>query len=644
MDIKGKIKMGKIDQGHEDENERREIQRLSGTGEEQGTLDSRRASCLRSGELLLAREGNNFGTSFESGIGNDFFCHRDPPLSIDPFSANNRIGVEGFEPTTSSSRTKRASQAALYPDGPSCYSGFRLISILFLFFLASFPCFAEETEKRNAEKSDNVCLTEHEWNGPNGKMPYTAEAGTLRVKARDNQLEGDLFYTAYFAKVALKEGERNRRPITFCFNGGPGSSSVWLHLGAFGPKRIAFPKDFFASWGNPQFIENKESLLEISDLVFIDPIPTGYSQGAVPEKEKQFYGFQEDVGVMGEFIRSFLTRYSVWERPKFLAGESYGGTRAVALATDLESKHFIHLDGMLLIAPALDFATFSESGKTHLLPYLAYLPTYAAIAQFHKKAFVGQTLEKAVDTADNASFELLAPLLLRGDSYYSSEKKEAFLQEFQAITGLKPEVFLLYDFQVGPLEFAKELLRDRGKITGRFDGRLTGDSWMPAMPQVFYDPSLERVASLFTKYMNDYLKRDLKVNKEEEYRILLTLRPWSFGERAQNQFLSVQPQFEEILVKNPRLQTYIASGYYDLAIPFGATNYFLRHLRIPDHQNDRIEHRIYPSGHMMYLDEDVLKEMKDHLRLFYAKALKDPSSSGEPSLPDPQSRQTPSKK
>lgn len=454
--------------------------------------------------------------------------------------------------------------------------------------------------------------TEHKAVINGREIAYTAEAGKLPLKDNAGKLKGELFYVSYLKQ---EEGVKSRRPVTFCFNGGPGSSSVWLHIGMMGPKRINIAKGTYAP---PYEMEdNAYSLLDITDLVFIDPVSTGFSQPAPEQDVKQFHGVDEDVEAVSNAICYWLSENRKWDAPKYLAGESYGTTRAAALALKLHDDEYCYLNGIILISSVLDYQTIPCFGNSTDLPYVLMLPSYTQAAAFHHKLADELIKDPAKRQKEVEAFALnvYGPALLKGDLLPEKEKAD-LIEKLSYYTGLSTKYIAQSNLRVPLNRFAKELLRDDKWTVGRFDARNKGIESDETRCVFEYDPSFERVAGPFSGSFNQYVRTDLNWEPLESYRILADVHPWNWG-RANNSFLNVGNQLREVMSKNPELKVFVASGSYDLATPYFATEYTFNHLNLAPSQKVHTVHKVYPGGHMMYLDEDNLKQLKEDLRAFY---------------------------
>lgn len=496
-------------------------------------------------------------------------------------------------------------------------------SIYFLFLmLAPIFVFSESDERASVqdvkkEYKDETSETLHQITINGQAVSYKAVAGTLLLKDEKGDPQASVFYVSY-----AKEGVINRedRPITFCFNGGPGSSSVWLHLGTFGPRRIQM-NEKGDSLPPYHLADNPYSLLDLTDLVFIDPVSTGFSRAIPPQNAKQYHSVQEDVKTIAEFIRIYLTRFNRWDSPKFLAGESYGTTRAVALAEYLHDNSFIYVNGIILVSSILDFQSI-DSNTGNDLAYLNFLPSYTATAWYHRKLApelqkdLPSTLEKVESFVNNE----YATALFKGDLLPEKER-QSIANKIAYFTGLTPEYVERSQLRINNNRFATELIWDQKKTLGRFDGRIVGYNFDDVKDSTQYDPSFELVLGSFTAAMNNYLKEELKWEKDGDYKILADVHPWDYSAAATNQYLKVTDKLKAVLIKNENLRVFVASGYYDLATPYFGTKYTFNHLGIDPALSSHITLKYYEGGHMMYTYYPTFVKMKKDITDFYIQTM-----------------------
>lgn len=472
---------------------------------------------------------------------------------------------------------------------------------------------------------DKTSQTEHTISVNGQTIKYSATAGTLVLRKEDGTPTASMFYTAY-AKQDV--ADLSKRPITFAFNGGPGSSSVWLHLGSLGPKRVVLDAD-----GQPlpppyRFADNPYTLLDLTDLVFIDPVSTGYSRAAVESDAKNFHGLTGDVNSVGEFIRLYTSRNGRWDSPKFLIGESYGTTRAAALSGHLQESLGINLNGIVLMSAVLNFETILEN-RGNDLPYALYVPTFTAAAWYHKKLpkdLQSAGLLKAIDESRRFASGPYTLALFKGRSI-SAEERSTVVKNMARLTGLSPQFIEECNLRVSPGRFRKELLRDQNRSLGRYDSRLEGVDENAAGDRPDYDASYASVQGAFTAAWNQYVHSELKFESDLPYEILTDrVQPWSY-KGYENRYVNVAETLRDAMTQNPALRVYIANGYYDLATPFLATEYTVDHMLLDPKLRDHISLGYYEAGHMMYTQLKSLAKLKQDISKFFAGSLAPVTSS-----------------
>jgi carboxypeptidase C (cathepsin A) len=478
---------------------------------------------------------------------------------------------------------------------------------------------ASRPEPKAEPGPEHLSETQHTITLNGTKLEYKATAGTLTLKDDAGKPTASVFFIAY-TKAGVED--LRKRPITFAFNGGPGSSSVWLHLGALGPKRVPVG-DVGESVAPPyRLVENESTLLDLTDLVFIDPVSTGYSRPAPGQDAKQFHGVQEDVQSVGEFIRLYVTRFQRWPSPKFLAGESYGTTRAAGLVAHLQDRDGMDFNGVVLVSSVLNFETlrFDEGND---LPYILYLPSYTATAWYHKKlsAELQADLRKTLAEAEQFAEGDYTLALMKGSKLTPEARKEA-AHKLARYTGLSEDYVLRSNLRIEAMRFMKELLRGERRTAGRYDSRFTGTDLDAVGEQSEYDPSYAAVQGPYTATFNAYVRSELKYERDLPYEILTgRVQPWNFG-NARNRYLNVAGSLRQAMTKNRDLRVFVASGHYDLATPFAATDYTFDHLGLDAGLADHVTMAYYEAGHMMYLHKPSLQKLKKDLAAFYRSAVR----------------------
>jgi len=471
----------------------------------------------------------------------------------------------------------------------------------------------KEEKKTPPPPEEKMVQTKHSFRLGGQEIKYTATAGTTLLKLEDGTPKASIFYIAYTKDDVSDLGQR---PITFTFNGGPGSSSVWLHLGAFGPRRVQMGD--VGSLVPPPYklVDNDASLLDITDLVFIDPVSTGYSRAVPGEAPAQFHGIQQDVESVADFIRLYATRTRRWSSPKFLAGESYGTTRAAGLSGYLQQRYGMYLNGIVLISSILNFETARfDTGND--LPYILFLPSYTAIAWYHKKlpADLQPDLQKAIQESRQFAKGEYTDALMAGQALPAARRTE-IINRLSRLTGLRPEFIDECDLRVAISRFAKELRRSDRRTVGRIDGRFTGIDADAAGSVPDYDPSVAAVTGPYAGTLNEYVRTDLKFESDLPYEVLTDrVRPWSF-EPYENRYANVAETLRSAMTQNPSLHIFVGKGYFDLATPFFAAEYTFDHLGLDPSLRSHVSGAYYEAGHMMYLHPPSLAKLKKDIAEF----------------------------
>ncbi len=491
----------------------------------------------------------------------------------------------------------------------------------------------KKSEKQAANKAkeekpvpkDNLAESKHSVTIGGQEIKYTALAGTMVMKEepgdREKEFEGEkpraeIFFIAYTRDDVQ---DRATRPLTFCFNGGPGSASVWLHMGALGPRRALLKDDGQLPPPPFRLTDNEYSLLDQTDLVFIDPMSTGYSRPVEGEKAKEWHGFKKDITSVGDFIRLYVTRYKRWLSPKFLAGESYGTTRASGLADYLQDRHGMYLNGIILVSAALDFTTL-DFYVNNEVPYVMFLPAYAATAWYHGKLKSRRPLQSLLREVENFAAGEYASALLQGDQLPKRERAQ-IVAKLARYTGLSPEFIERSNLRINDKHFFKELLRDRGQTVGRLDSRLLGRDRLGVTEKPEYDPLMTAVAGPFTAAFYDYIRSELNYESDLPYEVsAVVVRPWSYSD-FENQFVNVGERLRSAMTRNPYLKVFVANGYFDLGTPYFATEYVINHLGLDEAARKNVSMGYYEAGHMMYIHQPSLAKLKDDLANFMRSAI-----------------------
>ncbi len=450
-------------------------------------------------------------------------------------------------------------------------------------------------------------VTKHQITLDGKPLKYTATAGLMPIHNEQGELEAQIFHVAYTRDDA---GDLSKRPLMFSFNGGPGSASVWLHLGAVGPKRVDTP-DAIIPPPPYRLIDNDQTWLDKTDLVFIDPVGTGYSRAAKPELTKKFHGLQGDIQSVGEFIRMYLTRHGRWGSPLFLVGESYGTTRAAGLAGRLVERNGIAFNGIVLVSTVLNFQTLQfDPGND--VPYALYLPTYTATAWYHKKLApdLQRDLKSALDAAEKWAATEYTTALARGDQLTESERK-AVVAELTRLTGLDQRYVELADLRIEPTRFRKELLRAERKSVGRLDSRFVGADASAVAERPEFDPSMAAIRPPYTSMINQYLRDALGFKTDVPYYILGEgVGAWDWGLGTRQGYPETATALRDAMAQSPSMKVFVASGYYDLATPYAATEYTFAHMDLAPALRKNLRFEEYEAGHMMYVHPASLSKLK----------------------------------
>jgi carboxypeptidase C (cathepsin A) len=467
------------------------------------------------------------------------------------------------------------------------------------------PGDAKPAEAKPAEPVDDLVERKHTVQVGRKKLAYTTSTG--RIVLREEVLEDGKFAgfkpkaTVFVTAYTLDGADKRTRPVTFAFNGGPGSSSVWLHLGVLGPQRV-----LSGDVGEPVpppygLVPNAETLLAETDLVFIDPVSTGYSRTIDGEKPAEYHGFQRDLESVAEVIRLWTSRNGRWMSPKFLAGESYGTLRAAGLASYLQNRHGMFLNGLMLISSVLDIGTihFTESND---VPYVLYLPTYAAVAWYHGK-HPGRSLEQVVAEAEAYAGGDFPRILARGNRLTAAERRAA-ATKVARLTGLSRDYVERSDLRIEHIRFFTELLRDQGRSVGRLDARFTVAEPDGGRDSFSADASYSHIHGPYTAALNQYVREDLGYENDLPYEILSgpVNQAWSYKE-FEGRSVSVVDDLAATMRANPHLKIHIACGYFDGATPHFAAEHVVAHLMIPPEIATNVELAYYPAGHMRYVHE-----------------------------------------
>jgi carboxypeptidase C (cathepsin A) len=460
-------------------------------------------------------------------------------------------------------------------------------------------------------------VTRHEITVGGKTLRYTVNTGMMPIRNPLGELEAHIFFMAYTLDDAP---DKTKRPLMFSFNGGPGSSSVWLHMGAIGPKRVRLNDDGSLPPAPYQLVDNEATWLDKTDLVFIDPVGTGFSRAVKPELAKKFYGVQGDLESVGEFIRMYLNRFERSTSPLFLVGESYGTTRAANLSGYMFDQG-ITFNGVILLSTVLNFQTilFTDGND---LPYMLYMPSYAATAWYHKKLKDPRPLPEILKEVETWSVTGYAEALARGDSMTPQQRQDV-IAKIAHYTGLDPKAIDRTDLRVSLGQFMQELLQDEKQVSGRLDSRLLGAAkFGPPVPFPESDPSMDVIRPPYTALFMNYVRADLGYKSDSVYHILggaPGLQGWDWG--SANHFLDVSPSLRSAFAKNPHMKLFMGRGYYDMATPYFGAFYTLTHMGLPAAAHRNITVRDYEAGHMFYIHKPSLLQLKQDVTAFIGTSL-----------------------
>jgi carboxypeptidase C (cathepsin A) len=501
---------------------------------------------------------------------------------------------------------------------------------------------AEKAEKGDLQPSPPV-ITEHAVALPDGKtLSYKAITGYLLLRDTKEDVragaEGEkepgkqnphsqleppkgkpkaaIFFVAYILNGVA---DASMRPVTFVFNGGPGAASVWLHLGGLGPRRVLLSDRGETLPPPVKCVDNESTWLDKTDLVFIDPVSTGYSRPVPGEDAKQFHGYKQDIANVGDFIRLWTTRYERWSSPKIIAGESYGTTRAAGLSDYLQDRYGLYVNGIVLISSVLNFQTI-DFGSGNDVPFPLYLPTYTATAWYHHKLpldLLSMPLREVLNRAESFARNDYLLALSQGDALPGPDQ-DRIANELARLTGLSANYLKQLALRETDGRFVNDLLKDQSRSIGRFDTRFTGIRLYPGTDREEFDPSDEAVNGPFTSAFNDYVRRELKFESDLPYETVAEVNPWTL---AENKYLDVAANLKEAMSRNPYLKVWVCCSYFDLATPYFAAESVVHGMNLDPAIRNNIEITFYESGHMVYIDKGSREKFKGDFDVFLDRTL-----------------------
>lgn len=457
---------------------------------------------------------------------------------------------------------------------------------------------------------EKVSVTQHSVRVDGREVKYTATVGTIPIRLDNNTVQARMFFVAY-----TKDGEDAKsRPVSFLYNGGPGSASVWLHMGSFAPKHVRMADEGFQPAPPFRLQDNDNSLIETTDLVFVDAISTGFSRTAPGVSPTQFHGQDGDIRAFGEFINGWLGQFNRWSSPKYLMGESYGTIRSAGLAAELQSRHGIDLNGIVLISSLLTYQTLSPS-LSNDVAWAANIETFTADAWYHKKLpadLQSKALKQVVDESRAFAWGEYSAALTKGNTLTAAEK-QGVAAKLARLSGLSTQFILSANLRVSAERFRKELLRDQRLVLGRLDGRYTSLDADAAGERQEFDPSNQALQGPYTATFQDYLRNELKWETDLRYPTSGNVRPWAYD---QNKYMDMTDALRGTMTRNPYLKVFVAIGYYDMATVMGGAEHNFTHLAYDKQVTDRVSYGYYEGGHMMYTRPSAHRALKNDIVKF----------------------------
>ena len=486
---------------------------------------------------------------------------------------------------------------------------------------ADAPAAPAAAKPADVKTEPDPVVTKQEMRIGSRTLSYTATTGRMpMVNQQTGQTEAHMFFVAYTLDGPTP---KKQRPLMIAFNGGPGAATVWLHLGMIGPKRVRMKDD--GSYPQPPFAleDNAHTFLEFADLVFVDPVGTGYSRAINPEVGKKFWNVDGDIASVGDFVRLYLTRYERWNSPLFVIGESYGTFRAAGLAGHLIDRG-VAFNGVILVSSILNFQT-ARFNKGNDLPYQLFLPTYAATAWYHKKVApdLQKDLKKTLKEAEDYASGDYALALAKGDRITPAERTAA-IDKLHRLTGLEKRWLDQNDLRIEIMRFIKELRRAEGKTVGRLDSRLEGVEGLNGSEMPQFDPSMTAIRPPYTALFIDYSRGQLNYKSDLDYYVLGGgIGAWEYGAGGRNAYADTSDALRQAFAKNPYMRVFIGSGYYDLATPYFATEYTFSHMGLPTRFKEHITKSYFDAGHMFYSHVPSLERVSKEIGEFVRKSIPD---------------------
>lgn len=474
------------------------------------------------------------------------------------------------------------------------------------------------TSRPGASPQDVRVVTHHSAMIDGKRIDYDATVGNIMIRDTADQATAEIYYTAYTERGV---SDHSRRPIMFAYNGGPGSSSVWVHMGLLGPRRVDIPDTTHTAPPPYHLVDNQYSMLDKADIVFIDPVGTGYSKTVGKGKGRDFWGVDQDANSLAEFVSRYLSETGRWNSPRYLMGESYGTTRSAALAAVLQSRYNIDLNGVILLSAVLDFQTITfDAGNDE--PFIMYLPSYAAVAWYHNALSDRPAdLRPFLKQVEQFATTEYAQALLAGDNLSSTDRSK-IAGKLAQYTGLSRDYIEKANLRVSASQFEKELLREHGQTVGRLDARFTGETGDMLGEDAEYDPQSADISSAYVSLFNQYMHEDLNYGRDKLYAISGRVNPWDWKHGRSAGWpghTNVAVDLAQTLSTNPRLHVMLNSGLYDLATPYFAAEWTMDHMGVPARVRSQVTEAEYPSGHMIYVHTPALAQFKANVAAFINK-------------------------
>lgn len=478
----------------------------------------------------------------------------------------------------------------------------------------------EKKDEWRREPKAESSVTQHHLSAGGRGFDYTATAGTLVIRDDEDKPMANIGYVAYTRRDAKDAGQR---PVMFAFNGGPGSSSLWLHMGVLGPKRVLVGDPAPTPPAPFKTVDNEFGVLDKTDLVMIDPVGTGLSRAVCEKKDEEFWGVDPDIDSVSRFIAQYVSDNNRWTSPKYLLGESYGTTRAAAIVDYLRARRSLTFNGLVLVSVATDIEAIFAELPGNDRPYAAYLPGYAAVGWYHHMV-AGQpaALEPFLTEVRRYAAGPFTAALAKGDSL-PDEERDAVAEQVHKYTGLSAEYVKAANLRISEVAFAHELLKSQRRTIGRLDGRFAGPTEDPLQKDADYDPQSAAISAAYTAAFQDYYHVDLKFGQGRTYRAtnFSIGEHWKWTHRpidrpGEQPIVNSGVDLAQAMVQDVNLKVLVLNGYYDLATPFAATEYMMTHLGLPPGNTSRIQLKYYEAGHMMYVNLPSLKKMKGDMDAF----------------------------